>query len=300
MSLEIPYSDLNLRSLLADGHQKLQAERATRAETTRGLLRAGSAGCVGEGGVYGECHRVAHLRWLGVEKPVEPTRSLMFQAGEGNEDLWERVLVPSWQGQVLRGQEVKKQGSWGTVMGSPDIVLANPEGVWRVVLELKLICATNSAIRRELEGEPDSKHLVQSATYMWLTGLPCVLCYTNRSDFAVEFQRKKYGGLAKVGPYYRLFYLSFKGDQLFYRDEWNSTEVPTHVTGAGVQAYYQRLAQMAEEQQLYDRPSSDHVNGAAASWNKCDPRYCVFSDTCDRYERDYLTWVHAARAVTQD
>ncbi len=223
----------------------------------------------------------------------------MFQAGEANEDLWQQVLVPSWQGQVLRGQEARKQGSFGAVLGSPDIVLADADGTWRTVLELKLVSATNSAIRRELEGDPDSKHLVQSAAYMWLTGLPCILCYTNRTDFNVEFQRKKYG-VAKVEPFYRLFYLTFKDDRLWYRDEFKSDEQVTTVTASGVRNYYQLLADMAAEFRLGDRPSSDHVNGDPAAWSKCDPRYCAYSSTCDTYERDYRTWVDAATNVAKE
>lgn len=183
------------------------------------------------------------------------------------------------------------------VLGSPDLVLADESG-WRVVLELKLVSALNSAVQRELEGEPDSKHLVQSATYMWLTGCTAVLCYTNRTDFALQFQAKKYG-VKKIEPYYRLYYLSFKNDTLWYRDEYSAAEVQTCVTSQGIEAYYTMVSKAATDG-LGDRPTNDHVNGAPAAWDRCDSRYCTFADACDRYERSYPTWLDAATRAANE
>lgn len=220
----------------------------------------------------------------------------MFQAGEANEDLWEKVLVQGWEGQVLRNQKVQRQGSWGTVMGSPDIVLADKDGTWNTVLELKLLSAANSTIARVHEGEPDSKHLVQAATYMWLAETPVILCYTNRTDFAIEFRAKALG-VRKIEPCYRLFYLSFKKGQLFYRDEFESFDVPTMVTVDGIKGYYARLAEMSESHQLFDRPSNYGVTGKASPWDRCDPKYCPFADACNRFENDYLCWKSEVKLV---
>ncbi len=293
--LNIPYSDINVRSLLTHGHDALQAEHAEKSEATRSFLRAGSSGIVDEQGrVFGECHRIAHLRQLGVEKPVAASRRLMFEAGETNEDSWERVLIPAWEGKLLRKQSATKQLGTHTVMGSPDIVLADASGVWRVVLELKLVSATNSALRRYCDGEPDSKHLIQSGVYAWLTGVPVVLCYTSRTDFSVEFQRKKYG-IFKVEPFYRIFYITFKDDRLHYRDENTTVEVPTLVTGAAIERYYEQVGAMRESRELGERPVNDHVNGAEAAWDKCSPKYCTYGDVCNQYEHSgYETWVDAA------
>ena len=219
----------------------------------------------------------------------------MFEAGEGNEDLWENVLIEGWKGDVLRGQQLQKQGSWGTIVGSPDIVLSREEN-WDTILELKLLSATNSSISRLVEGKPDSKHLVQAATYMWMAEVPVILCYTNRADFAVEFKRKALG-INKVEPQYRLFYLSFKDGQLRYRDEFDEHNVPTMVTVDGIKAYYQRLYDMRANFLLYDRPTNYSVTGEPGHWDRCDARYCPFADACNRYEHDYHTWVDAVRQV---
>lgn len=296
MTLNIPYTTTNVRTLLAKGHLGLDAEHAARERTLMGKLRAGSAGCIGmDGKVYGECHRIAHARLMGIDKPVEANRKIMFQGGEGNEDLWEKVLVKGYDGQILRKQEVQRTGAWGTVLGSPDLVLADAQGAWQTILELKLVCSTNSAIYKELEGTPDSKHLVQAATYMWLTGVPCVLCYTNRSDFAIEFKRKKYG-VTKIEPFYRLMYLTFRDDVLFYRDEFASTEVVTQITGAGIEAFYGMVRGMAATNLLGPRPTNDHVNGQPGGWDRCDSRYCAFAGACESFSDDYYSWLATVRA----
>lgn len=293
--MDVNYSPVNIRRLLRVGREVLNAKRSEREHELAGFLRAGSAGCLSEGRSYGECHRLAHARLVGIEKPVSDDREIMFAAGEGNEDLWEQVLVPSWQGQVLRGQRASRTDNGITVIGSPDIVLANGRGDWDTILELKLVSSTNSAIAKHVHGKPDSKHLVQAATYMWMTGLPVILCYTSRTDFAVEFMRKKLG-INKMLPFYRMFYLRFRAGKLYYRDEFETNEVLVpHVTADGIAAFFDQVKGMGELRTLHDRPSNDHVDGSPSHWERCDARYCALAETCDRYEHDYTTWLAEAR-----
>ena len=236
------------------------------------------------------------LRLLGVDKGSDSSRALMFQAGEANEDIWRRVVVGGWSGTVHHGLEYRKQGSWGTVHGTTDLALSDEGGAVQVILELKLVSALNSAIQRDLEGEPDSKHLVQAAVYMWLAGKPVILCYTNRTDFAVQFQAKKYG-VKKIEPFYRMFYLSFVGGQLWYRDEYSSSAVRTLVSVRGIQEYYCLVAEMPASYRLGKRPSSAHVNGNPPAYDRCD--YCPLQSVCDKYENDYHTWLHAAKEALE-
>ncbi len=297
--MEIPYAEVNIRQLLEKGHALLRSEHKAKENVQRGVLRAGNSGCITDGTVYGECHRISHARALGHDKPVSFDREIMFQGGEANEDQWNRVTVPAWPGLVVRHAEVRKQGSWGTVMGHPDIILADAYANWKVLLELKQVMAANSAIYRCLEGEPDSKHLIQSATYMWMTGVPTILCYTSRSDFALEFKRKQYGGQTKIQPFYRMFYLTIKGDTLWYRDEFEQTEVKTNVTISGIVAYYQLVHDMAHDFSLRDRPSNDSVTGRAAAWDRCDRRYCAFADACNESENNYQRWIDTVKETVQ-
>ena len=220
----------------------------------------------------------------------------MFAGGEANEDLWRNVVVPGWQGHVLRGERVRRDYDWGTVVGTTDLVLADAEGSWDTIIELKAVCSTNTAIYRHLAGEPDLKHVVQSAVYMWLTKKPVVLCYTSRSDFAVEFARKKWG-VTKVEPFHRLFYLSVIGGVVHYRDEYEVRTVPTAVTLSGIEDYYKMLAAMPATRDLGPRPSNDNIHGETAAWDRCDTKYCPFSEACDRYETDHDTWTDAVRNV---
>ena len=259
----------------------------------RGIYRAGSAGLMVNGEVLGECHRVAHARALGIDKPVPLDRKIMFQGGETNEDSWERLLTAAGQ-RVLRGQRVSRTFDFGTVAGSPDLVLCDSADQPIAILELKQVSATNSAIYRELEGSPDSKHLIQSATYSWLTGLPVVLCYTSRSDFALQFAAKKYG-VKKIEPFYRIFYLEWRNGVMFYRDEQKSTWVKTSITPTGIEHYYRLLRHMETEKTLLGRPSDLTVTGEPMAYNRCD--YCPLQSACDSYEHSYPTWIDAVHGL---
>jgi hypothetical protein len=292
------YTYINIRKLLVKGQAKLDTKHAEKERRLRGVYRAGSAGCIGDDGeVYGECHRVAHARALGHDKPVSDDRKIMFAGGETNEDTWERLLKGAWpEKNVIRGLEISRDEEWGKIVGSPDIVLASDDNGPEVVLELKQVSALNSACQRELEGNPDPKHLVQAATYMWLMQLPGVLCYTNRSDHAVQFMAKKYG-TKKVLPFYRMFYLTIRDGRLYYRDEHKAEEVKTLVTVEGIQLYYKMLSRVVDEG-LGPRPSSKHVNGAPAGYDRC--AYCDFQETCDQYEHRYDAWVDAVSLLCKD
>lgn len=294
--LTTPATAVDLREVLKRGHEEQDKAEVIRRADDKGLLRAGSAGCVTSFGTIGECHRLAHLRLVDVEKPVPPDRRLMFSAGQGNEDLWEQVCVPGWTGKVLRSQEVRRRFPWGTIKGSPDVVLARQDGSWDTVLELKLVSALNSAIYRELEGKPDGKHLVQAATYMWLCGVPVVLCYTSRTDFALQFQAKKYGK-TKLTPFYRLFYLSFDKGRLYYRDEQDlGAPKPTLVTVAGIRKFYEDVV---TGEPLGARPSTVDALGEDYKYNRCDPKYCWAAPACDQWERSYPEWRAEAQRLAE-
>jgi hypothetical protein len=293
-NLTIGWPDVDIRRVLEHGHKKIDDKKAQAEVGKRGKLRAGSSGCIVDGLVHGECHRIAHLRHVGVDKKHTLSRKLMFQAGEANEDLWDDVLVEGWDGQVLRHFEAAKQLPFGTIEGHPDIILADREGRHRFVLELKLLSALYTSIQRTFDGQPDEKHLIQSATYMWMTGLPGVLCYTNRTDFAVQFDRKRLGGIAKIEPCYRLYYLKIQNGRLFWRDEENPMAVETDITIAGIREYYRVVAGLRDwdVKTLGERPVS-------AGYDRCDAKYCTFSHACDKWEHNYPTWLHEARLAVE-
>jgi hypothetical protein len=216
----------------------------------------------------------------------------MFAAGEGNEALGQEVLVEGWSGTVLRGIEFEKDG----VHGTTDLVLASHAEAPQLVIELKLVSSVNSAIQRQVAGTPDLKHLIQSAVYMWLSGLPAVLCYTSRTDFAIQFQAKKLG-IKKIEPFYRMFYLSFKDGVLWYRDEHEMSDVKTTVTLAGIKNYYMLLQTMGPAHNLFDRPVADDSDDRKGieGYDRCN--YCALQPACDRWEHDYVTWLDAVANI---
>jgi hypothetical protein len=113
------------------------------------------------------------------------------------------------------------------------------------------------------------------------------------------FYAKKYG-IKRLDPFYRMFYLSFKGGTLWYRDEYSSTEVETCVTTQGIADYYKLVTDIGTDRQLHERPSNSHVNGAPGAWDRCDPKYCTFAEACERWERDYPTWLDAAKRLAKE
>ncbi len=289
--LSIPYSDIDIRGVLNRGHDALDARHAIKEARQREWLRAGSAGCIIDGEIFGECHRIAHLRQIGIDKKHSQSRKLMFQAGEGNEDLWANVTVEGWAGETVRHLEIFKQGSWGTIMGHPDIILADTQGVHRVLLELKLISANFSAVRKAFDFQPDTKNLIQTATYAWMTGLPAVLCYTNRTDFSLQFDKKRCGGLDKIEPCYVLFYLKFENGKLYYNHE-GGPSYETGITIKGIKEYYQMVHDIAFDYQLRARPAFD-------GFDKCDKKYCHLSRVCERWDRSYVEWKNEARGACE-
>ena len=66
-----PEGHVDIISLIRKGQLAI-AEAGHEKEKTRvGHLRGGSAGAIIDGEVYGECHRKAHLRMLGIDTPLK-------------------------------------------------------------------------------------------------------------------------------------------------------------------------------------------------------------------------------------
>lgn len=125
---------INLTRLHAEAAADEQAEHMEKAAEKLGNLRAGNSGTVvATGEVAGSCHRIAHLRMLGVEveSPSDSTL-LMFEGGFQNEESWLKKLRRSWSGPLLVEEQIPIE--WFTsegkkVSGRPDIVLMQPEMV---------------------------------------------------------------------------------------------------------------------------------------------------------------------------
>lgn len=202
-------SNSNLTERLKAGRQLLRAAHRAGDAAKLGNLRAGNSGIMSENGdVAGACHRVAHLRALGIELE-EPTDSklVMFQMGTANEDVVYHDLVQTSAPDevILREEEIPI--SWLTsngtkVTGRPDMVICKKGEIvsydykgesltytqtgdagsttykitpkWGV--ELKSVASVWTS-RDILSRHPKMANLIQAAHYSWKLGVPFRLMY---------------------------------------------------------------------------------------------------------------------------
>jgi hypothetical protein len=313
---------VNIRKLLEQGQAKQDADHAEQELLKAGNLRGGSAGVVGtDGKIYGECHRLALARLLGADKDHDSNRAIMFDAGRQAEESWAAKLIAAGA-TILREDEIpikwQVPGTDRFVTGRPDIVIGTSEireigalaetgpGEWTADtveeftpnfgLELKGIYSASSAVRVELEGIPDPKHLAQAGFYSMALDVPYAICYTNPSVVEIPYwaQKRFPGRGKKLQPFYRIFYLRWnESDQLEYRDEQNDEWVQTVYTKQGIADYYSLIVEMEAKQELGPRPEGGYADGRPMPFEKCN--YCPLKAACDKHEDSYADWLAAIR-----
>lgn len=187
--------------LFIQGSQNLIDKKQEEEKTKVGTLRAGNTGVLTPTGkVAGTCHRKTFLRYKGIElEPEDISRKLMFDAGNGNEDLWVNVLEAAKEPGIVMRREEELGLEWSLpsgqkVSGRPDIVLgrntsssASGEPVWEPVrgIELKLVSSLWTARDVLLKGKPKTIHLMQAGHYSWKLGVPFEIWYASRATFAI-------------------------------------------------------------------------------------------------------------------
>lgn len=297
---------MDIRKLIEKGQDAQDAEHAAKEVKKRGNLRGGSSGIVAaDGKIYGECHRIAMARMLGQDKKPDSNRSIMFNAGNGSEDIWAEKLTAA--GVIFKREEEipivwKVPGTKKVVTGRPDFIVSDSADpfVPTYGLELKGVFSHSTAVGVELEGRPNSKNLVQAAFYsMALGDLPYVLCYTSASVIDLQYWAvKKFGGIKKLPPFYRFYYLEWRDGTLWYRDERATEAVPTAITHQGLTDYFTLITEMEATKVLGPRPTSDHVNGEPAKYKTCD--YCDRKAACSKYDddQDFDSWLNPAEGKT--
>ena len=221
-----------------------------------GNLRAGNSGIMSsDNQVAGSCHRIAHLRQLGIEvdPPGEDT-IIMFQVGTANETIVYNDLLQTSAGHevILREEEIPIQWNTGNgtkVTGRPDMVLCavtsevdersgiSIQHVPELLLELKSVASVWTTRSVLIDREPKLPHLVQAAHYMWKLGnIEGRLIYKQYAiqampDFAhryfpregeagseyLEYNEK--GQPRSVKPFELVYELQLKNGVLRYRTE---------------------------------------------------------------------------------
>ena len=179
-----------IKELFEEGQAKILKAEAELEKTKAGKLRAGNSGLLtADGKTIQSCRAQTYLRYKGISAdPTTPSRDLMFDGGRRNEDHWADVLAESWNGVILREEEIATR--WETdfgvaVTGRPDIVLCNTESKPVAGIELKQCCSLWTTRDILVNKKPKLAHLIQSAHYSWQLGIPYELWYTSRVDYAV-------------------------------------------------------------------------------------------------------------------
>jgi len=216
----------------------------------------------------------------------------MFQGGYANEDIVAGILgaVP---GDISIGHDIEsvhKTLEWD-LMGHMDLVVHDKDFDTNLIVELKLICAPNTAKRVKIDSTPDLKHIIQLATYMWMMEEPGVLVYVNRSNFVPYFSKDK------IEPFYKIFYLSIKDGTVYWREEFETKEHSTDITVDGIKEFCNKIIDIENQAILPARPTDVDIHGKKLKWTKCG--YCEFSRVCDNYEGQYIRWFDEAKKLVE-
>lgn len=244
----------------------------------------------------------------------------------------EEGIKASGEPYTIRTEEdtpIKWQTSRGVdVTGRPDIVIGKEvDGKWTPVkgLELKLASSLWTCRDTGIMMEPKLMHLLQSAHYGWQLGIPFELWYTNRAEFAVgsgweqktfpaekemltqnvEWAERKDKRTGKTVKYvkkvlqFRQGYETQWSDkgQLLYRPLLEGKELhftTTPITTKGIEQYYEKVVDQAEEKKLAPRPQLLKPDGAKGNYSPCD--YCPLKPICEKRETDYDGWLAMVQA----
>jgi hypothetical protein len=296
---------MDIRKLLEAGHAALAADKAESEKSKAGHPRVGSAGIVVGDEVFGTCHRKTLARSLGIEGKPELYTDIMWKAGEANEWHWERILGKAGANITKPDQSAVRRQIEGVpldLLGTPDVVLVDDGSTaGRFGLELKGIFGYSTAALVYFECTPKNDNLIQAATYSWALGLPWALCYTSSTYMPVNFyDQKKYGGIKSIKPFYRIFYMEWRDETLWYRDETQQDWVRTNITPKAIQDYYRLIEVMKAGQDLGPRVTTNYVNGKDDKWGPhgaCG--LCELARACDKYELDYdyAGWVQHIKTI---
>lgn len=218
----------DIEQRLREGRQlarrKYQAEDAKKL----GVLRAGNSGIVSiDGEVAASCHRIAHLRQLGIEvDPPDDSTLVMFQLGIANETLiYEDLVQTSSPDEVILREEeipIEWMTSNGTrVTGRPDMVLCEKvitrvgetdSGVIegrvdtpRLGVEIKSVASVWTSRSVMFGGEPKLAHLAQAGHYMWKLGVPFRIIYKQYAIQEIPSWEETVNGKKRKGWAQKLF-----------------------------------------------------------------------------------------------
>jgi len=271
---------LNLYTQWTD---KEAADDRYRADKNKGMLRGGSVGCLGAGGiVYGTCPRIALARMWGWNDTLPPTRKLMTDGGKGNELLWDKRFE-AILGPVNYLPEGAVNVSWETtngiqVSGTPDGTILNADGT-KTGIEHKRISSAWTARTVSVKRKPKKTHLIQACHYMIAGGFSnYILLYTQDVDFPcpgvggmdstalwpessaiVEYQN---GYPFRIQPHVSVYDISVNEMGVFgFKHHTESQWTVSNVTVEGIKSFYEMVSRQEAQDVLGRSPSKKSPTG---------------------------------------
>lgn len=190
-------------ALLKEGRKLLVQERAASEAKKTPTLRGGSAGAVvphkKEDKVYGNCHRLAHLRWLGLDVPPAEADYWMFDEGLTSEDILNNLLQAGYRGPILFEEDMPV--TWHTEDGEK--VTGRCDAVVGEVLDPKEALAVEKEVKKALAklkkfGE-DYPEITKQVNRHYLMSLTAKRMGLFRIKKILEYKKKlTYKGIVNV------------------------------------------------------------------------------------------------------
>jgi hypothetical protein len=342
--ININASEITAAELYTKGRQLEIEEHASLEHTKDGTLRGGSSGCLtAQGEVYGTCHRKAFARFKGHQPEIDDISYTWFDAGYANEDAWKKKLdksVVALGPEYILKEEEECPVTWEVngvkVTGRPDFMVFKQKNPYEELalteeemtpepilgLELKVVCAVNSAIGIYCEDKPKIANLIQAAHYSMEHGCPFNLVYSFRGrsiapGWASKFKdkltvkektfppyRRKDGTYGKpftkreyiMEPFLKEFRIGFEDDTVYYITD-SGEKVITPLTAKGIRDYYEMITNMEKNMDLHVRISKLDLEGNLLPYDPCG--FCPFSDICDDYENDFVQWLDRVKLLCE-
>lgn len=311
-------SEFKLLDRLETAYLRLDEEEITESTKSIGYLRTGNTGIMSSNGeVAGQCHRLTHLRSLGLlVRGFKFSDRIMFDRGYANEDIIVSHLKKGLKaGEViLREEDIPARGLTvdGTpITGRPDIVIARLDAgkpVYVLGIEAKSIASVNTAYDILVNQQPVLKHLIQAAQYAHMLGIPYKLHYRNYANLAIPkypwftFSPQQVAQLSdsaggplvmtksknpkyppapnKFLPFEVVFDLQVIAGKLRFKLEGEAQWRDTIVSAGDAQRYFEFVAKMPETRDLGPRPQALKVDGSKAAWTDC--QYCPLDGACGK------------------
>lgn len=223
--------------LLNEGRNKLQEERNEIEKGKVNILRVGSCGAIIEDGDFiGVNPYVTLARFMGYQLGFEEHTLNIFDAGFGNEVMWEKYLTEA--GVDYKAEEdypllVPEDVLGHKLTGRPDLVIGETvNNKFNPTFGVELKSAQSySGAQVFKKGIPKTENLIQAATYSMFFEIPWVLNYTMSANIAGLKAPKKsfFIGIDEFGG-------------IYYEDSLKK-RTNTLITTEGIRDYYKAISE---------------------------------------------------------